>query len=400
MITVAALTVLTAAGPAAANKFKVNTAADHQPGKCNKSDCTLREAVIKANDREGLDKVIVKASKGPYRLTRGGANEDESREGDLDLAGDSATIVGKRGVAEIRQTKGDRVLHTLDGENSQFNLMRIELSGGDVDGPGGGVLAEEQTFFSLSEIRDNRASTFGGGAGVTGSASRLNLGQSTVAGNRAGVAGGGVFISGPDGVAPTFSSTTISDNRAPSGGGAYVNLGDANWHLNAVTFAGNQATTSAGNGGGIFIAAGGGPGIGKFSHATIAANEAPAGSGHASNLLAGEAPQLENTLIAQDLGGAPSCTSDVDSLGHNFDAGTTCGLDQGTDLETAEAGLKPLADYGGPTETKGLTGESDALGEGTCPGSLLPLGVDQRGAGRPAACDIGAFERDPTSPPD
>lgn len=262
-----------------------------------------------------------------------------------------------------------------------------------------GVLAEEQTFFSLSEIRGNRATTFGGGASVTGPESRLNLGESTVAGNRAGVAGGGVFISGPDGVAPTFSGTTISDNRAPSGGGIYASLGDANLHLNVVTIAGNQATTSAGNGGGIFIAAGG-PGIGKFSHTTIAANEAQAGSGHASNLLAGDTPQLENTLIAQDLGGAPSCTSDVDSLGHNLDGGTTCGLDQGTDLETADAGLRPLADYGGPTETMGLTGESDALGEGTCPGTLLPRGVDQRGAGRPAACDIGAFERDPTSPPD
>lgn len=50
LVTVAALTALAAAGPAAANKFKVNTAADHQPGKCNKSDCTLREAVINEDE--------------------------------------------------------------------------------------------------------------------------------------------------------------------------------------------------------------------------------------------------------------------------------------------------------------------------------------------------------------
>jgi hypothetical protein len=47
-----------------------------------------------------------------------------------------------------------------------------------------------------------------------------------------------------------------------------------------------------------------------------------------------------------------------------------------------------------------LKASSDALDEGTCPGTLVQFGVDQRGAGRAATCDIGAYERDPTSPPD
>ena len=100
-------------------------------------------------------------------------------------------------------------------------------------------------------------------------------------------------------------------------------------------------------------------------------------------------------MIGPDLGGGDSCDGNVDSAGHNLDQGTTCGLDQGTDLEDADGGLKALADNGGPTKTRGLTAASDALDEGACPGTIIQSGVDQRGEGRPNVCDIGAFERDP-----
>lgn len=56
--------------------------------------------------------------------------------------------------------------------------------------------------------------------------------------------------------------------------------------------------------------------------------------------------------------------------------------------------LGPLADNGGPTETHALPPDSPAVdaATGDCPAS------DQRGASRPygSACDVGAFELNPT----
>ncbi len=50
--------------------------------------------------------------------------------------------------------------------------------------------------------------------------------------------------------------------------------------------------------------------------------------------------------------------------------------------------LKPLGDYGGPTQTIALKQGSPALDYAlTCSGS------DQRGQKRPASCDSGSFER-------
>ena len=75
---IATLALLSAAGSAAAKKFEVNTTADHRPGACTKSDCTLREAIIRANEHSGPDKVLLPASDDPYALTRPGSGEDEA----------------------------------------------------------------------------------------------------------------------------------------------------------------------------------------------------------------------------------------------------------------------------------------------------------------------------------
>jgi CSLREA domain-containing protein len=43
------------AAAAAAKTYKPTTTKDHAPGKCNKSDCTLREAITAANGQFGAD---------------------------------------------------------------------------------------------------------------------------------------------------------------------------------------------------------------------------------------------------------------------------------------------------------------------------------------------------------
>src|SRR5439155_17117023 len=63
---------------------------------------------------------------------------------------------------------------------------------------------------------------------------------------------------------------------------------------------------------------------------------------------------LANTIVANGTG--PNCSGSITSLGHNLDSDGTCGLSGPGDLSGVgeEAGLLPLADNGGPTQTHAL----------------------------------------------
>jgi CSLREA domain-containing protein len=385
---------------AAANTYKVNTRSDHNPGNCNAADCTLREAVIKANAHDGNDTIRLPAADRPYRLTRSG-EDDDALKGDLDLVDDALDIKGKGAKRTIvKQTAADRVVELqATTPPTDVALKGLTITGGDAgDQSGGGILTLGEIFLTKVTVKGNRARVGGGIAALT-SPARLSLSESTITDNRAETIGGGLDVAATDQAANVITASTIAGNRAPQGGGVYFRPGDAELRVLTSTITGNLSLLPdppmlTSNGGGLFVEnLSAGPGTVKVAQTTIAANEAPPGRG--ANIHAEVLTQLENTLIGADLGGGASCDLAIDSSGHNLDQGTSCGLDQGTDVEDADGALKPLDDNGGPTKTMALKGASDALGEGTCPGTLLQRGVDQRGVGRPPTCDIGAFERDP-----
>ena len=102
-----------------------------------------------------------------------------------------------------------------------------------------------------------------------------------------------------------------------------------------------------------------------------------------------------NTLLAYNF--PEACAGLVGSIeeSHNLADDRTCLLDQDGDLEVADAGILPLDDHGGPTDTHALDLASLAIDAATadhCPAA------DQRTFARPAfdACDIGAVERRPS----
>jgi hypothetical protein len=396
--------LLAAAGPAAAKTFEVNTRSDHTPGKCSPKDCTLREAVIRANGHDGQDRIVVPGGD-PYPLTRGGSDEDAAKKGDLDLADDQLDIRGKgRRPTVVKQTVADRVFEVVAGAN--VVIERLTIRGGRSVQRGGGVYTEGELFLGEVIVRDNRAQQ-GGGAAAFGEAARLQITNSTVRDNRAGLWGGGASILAAGNVGSGTLQSTISGNRAPQGAGIFFLPGDVGLSLVTSTITGNVALPpdpgpAVSTAGGLHVESTfSSTGTVKIGQTTIAANQAP--PDQAANIHAERPTQLENTLIADPVG-APSCDVAIDSAGHNLDEGTTCGLDQGTDVEGADAALKPLGDNGGLTPTMALKAASGAIEEGTCPGTLIQRGVDQRGAGRPSvslglSCDIGAFERDPISPP-
>ena len=101
LITLAcAILVLLAPAPAGAAVFTVTKTADTADGNCD-ADCSLREAIIAANDANGPDVVELRdLGGGPdvYRLTIEGPLDDECLTGDLDIRDD--LLIDGRGTNE------------------------------------------------------------------------------------------------------------------------------------------------------------------------------------------------------------------------------------------------------------------------------------------------------------
>lgn len=310
----------------------------------------------------------------------------------------------------------------------------------------------------------------GGGGGVSAS---LTMSGSTVSGNsvagckEAGAVGGG--IDEQRGSDMTISTSTISDNQSGYTAGGMRVGGTASVFRS--TFSGNTAIFFAG---GIGVSSyfetqpgdltlvdstvsgnassGTGGGLGNFNKATlindtIASNSAVEGGANVANDLNEQnngfngGISFESTIVADPQLGAPvspvaalgrlaatvsNCENEAASTsftsnGFNLESdaadatlGTppTCGFTQSTDQAGADPLLDPLADNGGPTQTRRLLPGSPALDAGTSAGltDLNPAaGVDQRGLARPIdlpgvanapggdGSDIGAFELAPPS---
>lgn len=88
--------------------FTVTKVADTNDGLCN-ADCSLREAIIAANNLAGAD--VINVPQGNYVLTLIGANEDLAATGDLDIR-DNLTINGAGStLTTVNGNLLDRVFH-------------------------------------------------------------------------------------------------------------------------------------------------------------------------------------------------------------------------------------------------------------------------------------------------
>ena len=290
------------------------------------------------------------------------------------------------------------------------------------------------------------------GAGGTGGASGqsvgagVDLGEGTVlsatdtliAGNQAEGATGGTGGRGGS----TTGGPGVGGQGEPSDGGALFSNGLV--ALTNVTIAGNTSGGSVGGVGGAargtgtqpgaeggfgFGGFGGGvalftAGVGEFASVTLAGNVATSGAGGSGGAGAnggatgaggftfsaagGDVYLTDATLTIADsilasgqagsehqncsLGGGGVLTS----TGHNLDdTGECIAKPAAGDLLDTPAGLAPLANNGGPTETMALLAGSAAIRAGASPclsAGLEPLDTDQRGLPRGEPCDIGAFE--------
>jgi CSLREA domain-containing protein len=425
VLTLAALLVfpLVLTPPAEAAELTVNTLADTD-GACVPAHCSLREAISKANADAVDDRIRFASDLG----------------GEITLTGELPTITGPLEIAgpgpETVAISGDhnsRIVAIDTDEGELVELSGLTLRDGNSSGNGGALESHDAdlTLRSLV-VTDNVASQPDAGSDGGGlfSSGPLTIVGSTISANHAEGGqqlelpeadepgrGGGVYSSGP----LTIMHSTISGNGAGaapgSGGGAAGGGVYSSGPLTIVssTIAGNGAAgSSIGDNASDASHGGGVRSLGSLTveNSTIATNAAELGGagGIAQGDHLAETPgeaQLTNTIVAANL--EPDL-SDLSGTGEThfelafgligYSYSTTKETVPGTNLFGVDPRLGPLRDYGGPTETMALLGDSPAIDCGKSGGAL----TDQRGMTRPLdfptianasggdSADIGAFE--------
>jgi predicted outer membrane repeat protein len=183
--------------------------------------------------------VIVLTANATYTLT-------DCKAGDINIA---ASVAIDGNGATIEQTCTDRVLDT----QSALTLNDVVITGGDIDGAGGGLLEESNATVVLdaATFTGNTASSSGGGIATSGD---LSVTDSTFTDNHdTGGDGGAIKVFAPIGTT-TINGSTFTDNTTNGWGGAFEQQGPVPGAVSAAalgyvltvtgsTFTGNTAAS-------------------------------------------------------------------------------------------------------------------------------------------------------------
>jgi CSLREA domain-containing protein len=359
-------------------------AVDGNPGdgacRTDAGTCTLRAAVQEANARRGPHTVLVPA--GRFVLTgtafpnRGALEENDAGNGDLDLS-DEIVIRGAGARRTIVDANGtDRVFSNYHLNNATLTDLTIRGGRNDGTASGGGVWNLGHLVLERVHVFDNEGAYGGGIFSIP--RTHLVVRDSLVSGNRSGEGGGMRVDSGAEIINSTITGNSlfeVDQTRRPnefSGyGGGIDHKGGADLVIVNSTITGNAALKG---GGGLnstfsYTPADGLPVLGRvvLRNSVIAGNRSAAGSAECRNVQ-----------------------TEIFSAGGVLDGDGSCGTTGPTDLPKRRAGLGPLRDNGGQTDTQLPSATSPLRRAGTrdgCPAA------DQRGVARRGGCDIGAAQR-------
>ena len=230
-------------------------------------------------------------------------------------------------------------------------------------------------------------------------ATTLQLTYSTIQGNVALGPGGGIFWQATGTL--LLDSSLVALNTAESGAGISTGPGPSTAAVGTVQLTNTTLSGNAAERGGAIERSTGNT---LLRAVTMANNSASRGSGIlfigaravysiASGLIMANLPATQNCALSTGGGGLPTAGS-LSVPDANLETGTSCHL-RTSDMSDTNPLLAPLANNGGPTQTRSLLPGSPAVDKYT--GAECPA-LDQRAYKRPAgqACDIGAFEASST----
>ena len=296
---------------------------------------------------------------------------------------------------ENSTTAGEMVMTTLTIDSSTFSGNNDVTFGGGVASISGTTSITNSTFSdnfdvvfgggvaSLGGTTTITSSIFSGnndiafGGGVTSIDGTTTIAASTFSGNYDIAFGGGVASIG--GTA-TLEFSTVNGNFVGAWGGGVLTLGGT-MNITNSTLSGNSAAF----GGGVSTLGG----RTNITNSTLSANSAGSGGGiHNDD---DDTTILGSIVADNNASSGANCVLDdpLSSLGHNLSDDATCTFTEPTDLENTAAGLAPLGNYGGPTQTHHPFASSAAVDSSIC---VTP--TDQRGVVRPQGldCDRGSVE--------
>jgi CSLREA domain-containing protein len=261
-------------------------------------------------------------------------------------------------------------------------LTNVTFSGNSSQ-DGGGMDNNYGSSATLTNVTFSGNSSQDGGGLVNNSGRSATLTNVTFSGNSS-QDGGGMRNDWTS--SATLANVTFSGNTAPVGGGM-ANYGNPT--LTNVTFSGNTSLYGGG------MASFGSP---TLTNVTFSGNSAQYYGGGTY----GWAGTLKNTIVANN--SPDDCAGSMTSAGHNLIEAVACRIagDTTGNIIGSDPRLGPLADNGGSTQTHALLADSpaiDAVPLADCTDLAgNPVATDQRGVARPqgAACDIGAFELEPS----
>lgn len=415
--------------------FQVTRLDDPPPDGCLAGDCSLREAVMTANQLSGHDRILL--TTGLYLLTIPGSATGNAAVGDVDIL-DSVEIMGDNADdTVILASHNNR--HFSVGTSGAASLRHMRLDGGRASV--GAAISSNGRLVLEDAILSNNVATGDGGALRSASGETMVVRRVRFLDNSAG-GDGGAIRSGTPGV--RISGSVFEGNDATQGGaisGYDIRVRTSRFHDNVAIVKGGAISGDAGCGcSRIQVDSStftdntvGSKSLGGAISATHAldvrsstfnGNAAGAGSAiHVSNQSLGDSLRVAGSTFsgntAQLAGNAiyfgstsgddlwlygniivGNCTRNgagtgrIRGSGNVESNGATCVVPLGNTLNVtpAQLALGPLADNGGPTLTMLPEPASIAIGRGS---QLECESPDQRGFSRADGdCDAGSVEVD------
>ncbi|WP_395375000.1 choice-of-anchor Q domain-containing protein [Marinicella sp. W31] len=231
--------------------YTVTRTDDPLPQECTVTSCSLREAVIAANNNPGEDVVLLMTDE--YVLSLVGAVNDKFHTGDLDVL-DTLII---RHVAPIDENDRFTILGNMNERvidihpNANLTLQNAVVTGGKTTGLGGGIMARGGGTLIIkdSQISSNEASR---GGALSLNDNQVVMNAVSMTDNHVTDNGGGIYVLGSSQV--TMNNVNVTGNTAKGGGGLYFGYlnevnNQYNIHITNSFFGDNRAV----NGGALNV---------------------------------------------------------------------------------------------------------------------------------------------------